>query len=254
MSTQHQQWILLDECITDYMQEAEIGQHKYMKLWSLAFRCLTQLGLDFFYTVQSVKLPVNANLTVNLPPNYLNYTKIGVLNDVGEVIPLWFNSNLTTYADLSPNRLADTEDANLLANLNPSSGNFYNYWTGYGYATIYGVPSGAPFLGSFKIDNENGLILLEDGFSYSYLMVEYVASPPEDSEYRIPIQFKEAVIAYLAWKNAKIGSSRYAWRIEGNLKHEYHLERKAAIARWKPFIIEEAYQSSQAQSRLAIKS
>jgi hypothetical protein len=70
----------------------------------------------------------------------------------------------------------------------------------------------------------------------------------------VPIQFKEAIIAFLAWKNAKIGASRYAWRIEGNLKHEFHLERKAAIARYKPTTNAERYQSSQEQSRLAVKS
>ena len=74
MSAQNRQWISVDECINAYMDESEQGNHKYFKLWNLAYRSLTELGLDFFYSVKSVKLPVNANLTVTLPADYL---KIG---------------------------------------------------------------------------------------------------------------------------------------------------------------------------------
>ena len=88
MGAQNRQWILLDECINAYLDESEQGNHKYFKCWNLAFRAMTELGLDFFYTVKSVKLPVNPNLTVSLPEDYISYTKIGVLNNQGEIIPL----------------------------------------------------------------------------------------------------------------------------------------------------------------------
>ena len=71
---QNRQWILIDEAITAYMDEAELSNHKYFKLWHIAFRGLTELGLDAFYCVRSVKLPVNSNLTVTLPADYLNYS------------------------------------------------------------------------------------------------------------------------------------------------------------------------------------
>ena len=63
----------------------------------------------------------------------------------------------------------------------------------------------------------------------------------------------EAIIAYLAWKNAKIGAGRYAWRIEGNYQKEYYNERRLAVARFKPFYIQEAYEADQIQNRLTIK-
>jgi len=45
-----------------------------------------------------------------------------------------------------------------LGNIN---GNFYyNYWDNGSYYNLFGVPSGAPFIGSFKIDNDNGVIIL----------------------------------------------------------------------------------------------
>jgi hypothetical protein len=57
--SQNRQWIPLEEPITSYMDEAEISNHKYFKLWHIAYRALTELGLDTFFLVKSVKLPVN---------------------------------------------------------------------------------------------------------------------------------------------------------------------------------------------------
>ena len=87
--SQHLSYIPLDSVVTDYMNEAEYSQQKYFKLWHLAFRGLEDLGLDFFYIIQAVKLPINSNTTVTLPANYLNWTKVGVLNNKGEILPLY---------------------------------------------------------------------------------------------------------------------------------------------------------------------
>jgi hypothetical protein len=256
MAIQHQAFIGLDECIYGYIDEAELSQHKYFKLRNIAFRGMTILGLDFFYQIRSVKLPINANFTVNLPANYLNFSKVGVFNSKGEVIPLYYNQKLTTYADLFPDRLTKTQD-NSLFDVSIANSTWYNYWDGGIFTNLYGIPSGAPFVGSFKIDNANGVILLNENFGYEYICLEYLGSPSEDEESGcpIPIQFKEAMIAYLSWVDIKsLPNSR-----RGNLgdkrdrKHDFYNERKNAIARWKATHMEEAHQASMDQNRLTIK-
>ena len=68
-----QGYITIDSVVNDYLDESEQSNHKYFKLWQLAFRGMEQLGLDFFYQVKSVKLPVDAtNQTVLLPADYIN--------------------------------------------------------------------------------------------------------------------------------------------------------------------------------------
>jgi hypothetical protein len=256
MAIQHLAYITLDECIYGYIDAAELSRNKYFKLRNLVFNAMTELGLDFFYQIRSVKLPINANFTVTLPANYLNYSKVGVFNSRGELIPLWYNQKLTTYADLLPDRLERTQDSSLF-DASIANSTWYNYWEGGVYTNLYGVPSGAPFVGSFKIDNANGVILLNENFGYEYICLEYLGSPSEDEETGcpIPIQFKEAMIAYLSWKDIQhLPSSR-----RGNLgdkrdrKSNYFNERKNAIARWKPTHIEEAHQASMEQNRLTIK-
>lgn len=237
------------------MNEYELSQNKYFKLFHLCFRGFEQLGIDFFYRVQAVKLPVNANYTVTLPANYLNWTKVGILNDRGEIIPLYYNDKMTTYADLLPDRVEKTQDPQSSL-LDWGSNTWVNYWNGYNYTNIYGVPSGEPFVGSFKVDTENGVIILNENFNRDYLMLEYVASPQQGQEYYLPVQFREALIAWLAWKDSTAFGSKSHMQLgdRRDKKAEFYNERRNAIARWKPIRKEEIYQASQEQTRLTIKT
>lgn len=254
--SQHQQFITFDECIYGYIDEAELSEHKYFKLWHLAFRVMTDLGLDFFYQIKSVKLPINENLTVNLPPDFLQWTKVGVLNDRGETIPLQYNDKLTTYADQLPNRIEKTQDNTLFNWYNGQCPIWYNYWDGSGVGNVYGIPSGAPFVGDFKIDNHAGIILLDENFQYPYVMLEYTASPKEGEVYYVPIQFKEAMIAGLAWYDIRsipskthVNNANLAAR-----RHEFFNQRRLGWARYRPFSLEQAYQWSQENMRMTVKS
>lgn len=254
--SQNRQWIPIDEPINAYLDESEQSNHKYFKLWQLAFRAMTELGLDAFYNVKSVKLPVNDNLTVQLPADYLSYSKVGVLNQQGEIIPMGVNNNLTVAFDLSPTRLEQTQDNTLVTQFNQLGVWWYNYWDGYGYGNLYGLPSGSPFIGSFKIDNANGVIVLSENFNYPYVMLEYVSSPIEGGEYYIPIQFKEAIIAYLRWKDiisipskTHVNNSNVLMR-----RKDYYNERRLAIARYDPIKLPDLYQWHLENQRLCVKA
>ena len=128
--SQNRQWILLDECINAYMDRAELSNHKYFKLWHIAFEGMQDMGLDAFYNVKAVKLPVNANLTVTLPADYLNYSKVGVLNQQGEIITLGVNNKLTVAFDLQPTRLEQTQDNTIPTQYNDNGVWWGNYWNG----------------------------------------------------------------------------------------------------------------------------
>lgn len=255
--TQHQPYITLDSVVNDYLLESEQSVNKYYKVWHIGFRGFEDLGIDFFYRVQAVKLPINANMTVTLPANYLQWTKVGILNDRGEIIPLYYNDKLTTYADLLPDRVEKTQD-NTAVFSDWGNGTWCNYWNGYAYTNIYGVPSGAPFMGDFKVDTVNGVILLNDNFRFDYIMLEYVASPipTEGQDYYLPMQFKEALIAWITWKDGKAKTIRSHMQLGNNRdnKSDYYNERRKAMARWKPIRVYDMYQASQEQTREAIKS
>lgn len=255
MSNTHQQYTSLDTVINMYLDRSEQSIHKYYKCWQIAFSGMEELGLDFFYQIKSVKLPVNSNLTVSLPDDYLNYSKVGVLNSQGEIIPMGYNSNLTTFADLLPSRLEKTQDNTIIDLIQFNTPIWYNYWNNGAFSTLYGLPSGSPFIGTFKIDNHNGVILLSENFGYDYIMLEYVASPKQGEEYYIPTQFKTALMWYIAYNDiAMLPNSR-----KGSLgdkeqrKRAYHNERRVANARYRPLDLQAAHQWNMEQTRLTIK-
>lgn len=255
MSNTHQQYTSLNTVINMYLDRSEQSIHKYYKCWQIAFSGMEELGLDFFYQIKSVKLPVNSNLTVSLPDDYLNYSKVGVLNSQGEIIPMGYNSNLTTFADLLPSRLEKTQDNTIIDLIQFNTPIWYNYWNNGAFSTLYGLPSGSPFVGTFKIDNHNGVILLSENFGYEYIMLEYVASPKQGEEYYIPTQFKTALMWYIAFNDiAFLPNSR-----KGSLgdkeqrKRAYHNERRVANARYRPLDLQAAHQWNMEQTRLTIK-
>jgi hypothetical protein len=218
---------------------------------------MEKLGLDFFYKIRSVKIPIDTtNYTAQLPNDYISYTKIGVLNSVGEIIPLKFNNKMTYYADQQPDRLALTQDNTLATWYQSDMPLWFNYWDGYGFQNIYGLPSGSPFVGSFNIDDANGVVLLNQYFYYSYLMIEYLSSGNPDEPFRIPIQFREALLSFLAWRDiASMPSTR-----KGNLgdkrdrKQEFYNQRRIANAQFKPLYLMQAYEQNLDTQRMTVKA
>jgi hypothetical protein len=255
--SQTRNYITIDSVINDYIDESEQSVHKYAKLYNIAVRGMEKLGLDFFYKIRTVKIPIDTtNYTAELPNDYISYTKIGVLNSVGEIIPLKFNNKMTYYADQQPDRLALTQDDTLATWYQSDLPLWYNYWDGYGFNNIYGLPSGSPFVGSFNIDDSNGVVLLNEYFYYSYLMIEYLSSGNPDEPFRIPIQFREALLSFLAWRDiASMPSTR-----KGNLgdkrdrKQEFYNQRRIANAQFKPLYLMQAYEWNLDNQRMTVKA
>ncbi len=255
--SQNRQWIQIDEAINSYINRSEQSNHKYFKLWHISFDWMNQVGLNVFYAVKAVKLPVNANLTVTLPADYLQYSKVGVLNQQGEIITMGVNSKLTTAFDLQPTRLQQTQDNTINTQLNQQGVWWYNVWNnGNGYSNIYGLPSGSPFIGSFKIDNANGVIVLSENFSYPYVMLEYTASPLPGGDYFIPVQFKLALISYLAWMDIiNIPSKTHVQNSKvGMRRHDYFQELERAKMQYDPVNLPDLYEWHLEMMRLCVKA
>lgn len=248
--------LTVDSCINDYLTESEQSNHKYFKLWHIAYRGVEDLGLSFFYQVQSFKLPVTANKTVPLPEGYRMWSKVGPLNDRGEIISIQYNNKLTTYADLSTDRIGKTEDNALWDWNNFNSPFFFNWWNGDYFAPVYGVASGGPFIGTFKIDDANNLLLLDPFYGYPYIMVECIVTPKEGDQIFIPSQFREALISWIRWKdNISSPATSHMGIAEKQIRRkEYFNDRRLALAKWRPINITDAYNWALENTRFTIKA
>jgi hypothetical protein len=250
------QTIKLDTIINNYLDETQQGIHNYYRYWQIAYRCMQDLGMDIFFHVKSVKIPIESNKTAKLPLDMIQWSKVGVCNARGEIMQLQYNSNITTFADTFNDRLSKVED-NTLLSWDWNSNVFYNFYGSNVGSNMYGFDATQPKIGEFKIDNENNLIVLGVNFTgYDYLVLEYISSPEPTNDYHIPIVFEQPIIDYLAWKSiANLPSSR-----KGNIsdkqirRHEYFNSRRIALARYKPFRIEDGLKIARQSTNLTIKS
>lgn len=176
------------------------------KLWILGFRALVLLNYSFAGQTQTVRLPVLGNKTVPFPAALLSWSKIGILNDRGEVNTLKINTALTTFRDNNPSRLQD-----LTPNINDSIGSqalvpyYANYYYGGGCYQLYGVGNGIITYGDCKVDELNKVIILEPEFKYDSIILEGVMCPEKDNDYEIMTCLQEAIIAFIKWK-LKLGT------------------------------------------------
>ena len=256
MASQIRNYITLDSVINEYIDESEQSIHKYAKLYNIAYRGMERLGLDFFYKIKSVKIAVDTtNYTVRLPNDYVSYTKIGVLNAKGEIIPLKFNSKMTFFGDDMANRQALTDDNTLVDWYQQDVPIFYNYWDGYGFTNIYGIPSGSPNVGSFNIDDANGVVLLNQNFYYDYLMIEYLSSPDPQQQFMIPLHFREAMLAWLAWRDiASMPNTRKgALGDKRERERNSYNQRRLANAQFKPLYLMQTYEWNLENQRMTVK-
>jgi hypothetical protein len=106
------------------------------------------------------------------------------------------------------------------------------------------------------MDETNGLIVLNDFFQYPYCFLECLVSPKEGSEYRIPVDFEEALIAFMGWQDTfyKGATSHFSGNDKDRLKHNFYNELRLAKANYKPLYLEIAYEWSLKNQRMTVKA
>jgi len=184
------------------LDELNKSQADFDKVWVLVFRFLTYSNIDFAGQTKTVRLPVLANKTVPYPADIQSWSKIGVLDEKGQISTLKINNALTTWRDNNPNRIED------LANSEVNDGigtlgyyPFYsNYFYGGNFYQLYGYGNGVITHGECKVDDVNKVIILSPTFRYDSIMLEYTYVPQQDNDYQIFTCLVEAAIAFAKWK------------------------------------------------------
>jgi hypothetical protein len=247
-------WVQLDEVVKEYISQAELNMAHYRRLWNIAFRGLEDMMFNIYQMPKTTKLTVLPNKTVKLPGDYVSYVKIGVLNSEGEVATLTKNPNMSMYAQ----ELSNRTDVNTDAPVDPTNIRdfvYLNYDNNGSLFNLYGLGGFLMSAGNFNIDEETGIIILDNGFEYEYVILEYLSSPREDEEYKVPILIKEALISWIAWKDYeyKPMGRRFQEMSKEQRRVNYVREKKKAKLRINPVRLWEANDIIRAGEVLAVK-
>lgn len=153
--------ITLDEITNQYLDQHQMPQSKYRRIYSIAIRGFRLFYRDSTGYLQQVSLPILANQTSVLPANLLSITSVGVLNQRGEVASLVYDPLLATVNAESLSRLNQPTDQTLATDLDvlfslQDAGNLG--YVGYGQFGQYGTGS-QPVIGFYKVDWQNRVLL-----------------------------------------------------------------------------------------------
>lgn len=230
------QWVSLAEIIYQYIDQAKLTAAEFRRLWTIGVRGVEEVGLDVHMTPKTAKLLVNANKTVNLPSDFIAFSKVGVFNSNGEVATLRRNPSLTAYKIDQSDRLSSNTDNTEIDSFRLQDMAFVNYFDGARYVNIFGAGSMLNSAGEFDISEDEGIMYLDNEFPYDYVVMEYLSSPADDVDYKIPFQVKEAVLAYVAWKDIEmLPSGRRVTLGDKQIRRkEYYNQKRLARLRVNP--------------------
>lgn len=219
---------------------------------TLALRGLRELGFDMLKVVRSLKMPVEANNTVTLPDDYIDWTKIGVVGANGVIQVLGENKNINysqvysssngSYYDSDGDGLYEREDskgASDNSNLSSEASLFFsNYMYNGTLGRLYGV-GGGHYKGQFRINLDQNRIEIMSNDSFGEVVIEYIADEARSANPRVHIYAEEALRSYIYYKLVERKSSVPA-NEKMRARQEYYNDRRIANARMKSFTKEEA--------------
>lgn len=228
-------YIPLSDVVNSYLNEAELSpDDNYVRYYKMALEGLSvELLNDFGAQMKTVELTVLANKTAVLPKDYINFSRIGVLNNNGEIATLRMNENLTFNKSCSDDRLDQPEPYKTILN-----GNQYLYWVsaspiGFAYQPLYGIGS-ASDIGQFRIDNRGGKIIFDFKFYYEKVILEYLSvGAIEDGDYYCNALLAPAVKAYLYWASMR-HKKNFSMGEKAQAKKLFYDERHNALLRMSP--------------------
>ena len=248
------QYVDLNYIVNSVMNQIDSDDRDYARLYQIGVTGLRELWFDVAGNVKTVLLAKNANNTVTLPTDYINWSKVGILTQDGKVFTLALNKSITLYNDTNTNRVVSPGSFIEGGLFKIDSPDYHNYWTeGMNY-NLFGLGGSVADVAQFNIDEENGLIVLGSEFKRSDVILEYVVDPLacECDTHSIHIFCQQALEDYIYWKAISKRKDTPA-NEKMRARQEYYNQKRVARNRMKPFRIGDAYDTSRRSVYMAPK-
>ena len=212
--------INLHSIVNDYLLSRENNDYdtsnekQLMMYGKQAIRDEMAISLGAF--VKSVKLDVDTTLnTVALPSDYIEYTKIGVLDGNCRVQVLGLNNKINYAGTIVVDGGGDPVlDADGIETLNPkdcvpSTNNddnytglfFNNYYDNFRNGRLFGLGGGNNARGYYRFNKMDNRIELGSNYSYDYIILEYIADESLASDPFVPVEAEDFVRNYIFYRS-----------------------------------------------------
>ena len=231
---------------------------------NFALRGIREIGFDLSKKIKSLKLTVASNDTVDLPDDFVDLLKVGIVDSDG-VVRVFGNNKNINYSqkvkldadsatatsdfnkgplDIDGNEIVDREDSKSATTGSDSGSDdfdayvFDNYMFQGGAGRLYGV-GGGHLAGEYRLNLDQNRIEIEANSGYTEIVVEYVADEARSSDPEVHVYAEEALRSYMYYKIIERKSTVPA-NEKQRARAEYYNERRKANSRLSNFTKEEA--------------
>lgn len=270
ISTEGMNYVTLRQVMDDFVLTMDVDDHisniNDAMLRNVALRGIREFGFDVTARIKSLKRTIGSNNTVDLPSDYVDLVKVGIVGGDGTVFVLNQNKNINysqkvslnddsaetfdnTNKDpmyLDGNKVEDREDdktsttgSDVLSSEDPfESYVFRNYIYENSLGGLYGI-GGGHGIGEYRINLDQNRLELDTSSDISEVIIEYVADEARSSNPLIHVYAEEALRAYIYYKLCERKSTVPA-NEKMRARSEYYNERRKAKARLGNFTRDEA--------------
>jgi hypothetical protein len=274
--------VLLSQIVGDFILTQEEGDYSsnssQVAIHNFALRGLREIGFDLGKTIKSLKLDVTtSNNTVELPDDFVDLIKLGVVGENGSVVVFTENKNINysqSYANSSGTAVgtsasaADSDGDGIFDRVDSKSSTagasqdtdlddafnsfvFRNFVHGTSNGRLYGVGGGHRG-GSYRLNLDQNRIDIDTSTAYTEVVIEYIADEARSSDPQVHVYAEEALRAYIYYKLIE-RKSQVPMGEKARARSEYYNERRKAKARLNNFTKEEAMQVIQKNFRQSPK-
>ena len=260
----------LDQIINDFIitlaDDDYAGSASDTQIRTHALRGIREMGFDMSKIIKSLKITVDtATNTIELPDDYVDWSKVGVVGSDGIVYVLGENKNINysqAYSNASGAKVGNAASASdsdgdgvydridskgATNSGSPASSDdvtqgfnsyiFRNYFYGASNG-LYGIGGGHMY-GTFRVNLDQNRIELETNQDIGEVVFEYIADEARSKNPSVHVYAEEALMAYMYYKIIERKSSVPA-NEKARARQEYYNERRKANSRIKSFTKEEA--------------
>ena len=231
---------------------------------NFALRGIREIGFDLGKRIKSIKLTVSSNDTVTLPQDFVDISKIGIVDSDG-VIRVFGNNKNISYSrkyetgtvgsesvqdfnagplDINSNKVIDLEDDKTATSGSSATGGdlhhyiFENYLYQGGIGNLYGV-GGGHLAGEYRLNLDQNRIEIETNSGHAEIVLEYIADEARSFDPEVHVYAEEALRSYIYYKIIERKASVPA-NEKARARAEYYNERRKANARLSNFTKDEA--------------
>lgn len=246
----------LEKVVREYLIESGRTEHRFAQSLQFGISCLRELQFDVTGSPVIKELTINDNDTVDLPNDYLNYIRIGYVDQAGRFRELGVNNKIALNRNLTDCGVI-SDEASTLDDVSyvPYPLEYYasHYRNGENIGRYYGAGGGNNVRGGFRIDKNFSQIQLENYQGGDTITLEYLADPNKsEGNFDVHPFAVETIKSWIDWKinasnpNVPVGFSEQKRLL-------YSRNKKLLFARMSSMSVQDMLQSFRKGNKAAPK-